>query len=72
MDQQRFHQALFQCFQKVDQAIDYETLRDAMTGLAEQLSPKLSNEYLTAKAELYAGYGEIISSYLFDIGEFNQ
>lgn len=70
-DEERFHFALQKCFQKVGQAIDSDTLRDAMTDLAEHRHTKLESKYLASTVEQYAMKGEIISSYLFDIGEFN-
>lgn len=71
-DEERFHLALQQCFQRAGQAIDSDTLRDAMADLAERLHPKLESKYLASMIEKYAVNGEIISSYLFDIGEFNH
>ncbi len=70
-DEERFHKALHNCYQEMGQAIDYDTLKDAMTDLSEHLHPKLQKDYLESTIEKYARHGEIISIYLFDIGEFN-
>ena len=71
-DEERFHKALHRCFQQAGQSIDFDSFKDVMTDLAERHYPKLESEYLEATIDRYAQKAETISSYLFDIGEFNR
>tara|TARA_R110001583_G_scaffold194938_1_gene367728 strand:- start:681 stop:974 length:294 start_codon:yes stop_codon:yes gene_type:complete len=72
MDEERFHKALHRCFQQAGQSIDFDSFKDAMTDLAQRLHPKLGSEYLESTIDRYAQNAETISSYLFDIGQFNK
>jgi hypothetical protein len=71
-DQQRFHQALNQCFQQIGHAIDIDSFKEAIHGLANELHPNLNEEYLEKVIDRCADNAETISDYLNDIGTFRR
>jgi len=72
LDEERFHKALNDCFQRAGKPIDFDSFKDAMTGLAKRLYPNMGREYLQATIERYAQNAEVISGYLSDVGGFDE
>ncbi len=71
-DQKRFNLALIECFKQAGQPIDFDSFKDAMFDLAEELYPDMDEDYLEKVINGYAGNAEVISTYLDDTGFFGK